>query len=661
MKKIFTLLMLIAFTGILSASALKPEEPSNFTGKAVKNPDASYSVKLSLNAPVKEYSYDDNPADLEYIDKITITRSCYDLGESNVLVTEFEDPTPGMLYEHEDKNVQKGYTYYYYAVACVDNVNSYQATIYGIYVGIKPKAPSINLSVDEDGMPPVKVNITAPAESTGGDPIAGTMTITVSRTFDGGTPVVKTFENVAPGNPVEYDDEIETLSKNYVYKVKATTEDGISDEVSKSIYVGRDLPSAPKDIKAEAGTDGSVNITWTAPTDGINQGSFLTPVFYKVTRDNDGKVIVEKSEECHATDPCDDLDAPTSLSYSVYAYNSDGGNQNKATGRSNSIIAGPAAGLPFHEGFAAPGYYGGPEMLWSYPDYTWEFTKYYDYNYGIQPYKGAYDDGMAVAYYYSSADPSEEYPMTSCSINFSSALHPVISFFFHPVDCDNQLRIESVTDGETTVAGTLDINKDFDPSFTANDEDPTSGWIKAHVALPSLAGKSMSSIKLVAVGAADPKRNAHVYIDEIDIDDYPYAQPEATVDNAAQTVTLTWSDPSTESRQAQGYTVYVDGKAVHETTATSYIYQGETGKTYKMYVATHYDGYTTHTPEAAQLGVSIDSTSAITAVTLGEGEASVELYNLQGMRVSNPTAGSILIRRATLTDGTVRNNKIIIH
>lgn len=662
MKKLFTLFLFGIFAGILGAYAIRPDEPKDFKGTVVKNADGSYSVNLTVTAPTKELNYYSDPADLEYIDKLTITRSCYDLNESYVPVTEFDDPAPGAVLTFEDKGVQVGYTYYYYANASIEDETSYSATIYGLYIGIKPAKPAITLTIGDDGMPPVGVAVTAPDKTADGSDLTEAMTITVSRTIGySGTPVVKTFENVAPGAPIAYDDnDITELSTTYYYKVQASTPDGISDEVQSSIYVGRDLPGAPSAVTAALNAEGGVVLTWEAPSRGIMGGAFLTPVLYKVTRLTDNKVIAEGIEECTATDPCTDLTAPANLTYSVYAYNADGGNESRAIERSNSVVAGPAAALPFHEGFNGPGYSGGPEQLWSYEGYSWDFSKYNVWSTGLQPYGGAYEDGMAYAYFSVYTDPSKEYPLTSCALDFSNALHPVATFHYSPADCDNLLRIESVIGDEVTELHTQAFSDGFGPDFVIDEDDPLSGWVKVYVPLQDLAGYASANIRFVAVGAADVDRNASVYIDEIEIDDYPYAQANADVDNDAATVSLTWQDPSTASKQAEGYTVYVDGEPVHHTTDLSYTHQGEAGKTYKMYVAAHYGDYVAHAPEAAHLEVTVGTTSGLSAITLGEGESSVEFFNLQGIRVDNPVSGSVLIRRATLTDGSVRNAKVVI-
>ncbi|MBP5315647.1 MAG: hypothetical protein J6Y87_07255, partial [Muribaculaceae bacterium] len=53
-------------------------------------------------------------------------------------------------------------------------------------------------------------------------------------------------------------------------------------------------------------------------------------------------------------------------------------------------------------------------------------------------------------------------------------------------------------------------------------------------------------------------------------------------------------------------------------------------------------------------------TVSVESVGSNAAEVSATYYNLQGVRIDNPSAGQIYIRVATLSDGTVRTSKVVV-
>lgn len=506
MKKAILLFLSILFAGLSCIWAQNPEEPTEFTATSVSDGQGGYKVVLSAKTPTQfRYSGPDIPADTQV--KMAFTRSNSSLGEYNIEIST-QNVAPGTVVTCEDKSVQKGQSYTYYCYAYVDDKDSWGATVYGVYIGIKPATPSITATVGDDGMPPVIITATAPLKTEAGDDLTGTMTmkiVTSGESYSDPDIVLTTFENVTPGETKTYEFTPEELSRTYSLGVIVETADGISEKGQTSIYVGRDLPSAPANVTAVKNEDGTVTISWVAPTSGLRGGTFLTPLYYDVTR-NDGTVIATKTEETSAVDSCEDLDKPTLVSYSVKVYNDDGGDASRP---SEPIVAGPVATLPFYESFSTPnGYYMKPDNLWEYDNYDWEFTDY-TYYYDIEPVLGE-NDGMAECYfttYY--GDSFERKPLTTCELSFKDVEEPVLTFYYAPLEnAVNTIAVEVIKGEEITPVASFNLG-DYDGEM----------WNLATVSLQNFAGEDVVKISIVPIGGEDITKNEYVYIDEIRIED----------------------------------------------------------------------------------------------------------------------------------------------
>ncbi len=80
-------------------------------------------------------------------------------------------------------------------------------------------------------------------------------------------------------------------SGNYDIEVTASNAAGEGPSVKTSLWIGDDLPTAPKNVTASKG-DNKVTVSWTAPST-TSHGGFLNQAAlrYKVTRFPDMKVV----------------------------------------------------------------------------------------------------------------------------------------------------------------------------------------------------------------------------------------------------------------------------------------------------------------------------------------------------------------------------------
>ncbi len=170
------------------------------------------------------------------------------------------------------------------------------------------------------------VTWTAPAE-TGGSPITG---YTVTSSPPGGTPVVSGTMATVPAL---------TNGTPYTFTVVATNAAGDSaPSAPSSAVTPRTTPGAPTAVSATAG-DGSVAVTWTAPTD--NGGSPITK--YTVTSSPENKTAVTPDGST-LTATVSGLTNGTAYTFTVVATNAAGDGSPSAA--STSATPQTPAGVP---------------------------------------------------------------------------------------------------------------------------------------------------------------------------------------------------------------------------------------------------------------------------------------------------------------------------
>ncbi|MCH5221216.1 MAG: fibronectin type III domain-containing protein [Muribaculaceae bacterium] len=672
MKKFFTLLLLCSL-GAFAASALIPDEPTNVEGTILKADDGSFYAHITGNAPTRGRE-GWNYSDLEENVNIKITATYYD--EDRVYhdldqIALIEDVEPGAAFEYDVNDLTKGYEYNFNVYAVNEDGESWGAYIYNLYCGFKPAIPTIKTELSGDNLEVVTLTIVTPTAYTNEIEIEEDLTVKITHVvgYSYDQDVVKTFEDVTPGETLTVQHEVSSdeLSKNHTYFVVASTEEGTSERAQTYVFVGYDIPGTPAEATAEVNADGSVTVTWEAPEEGTNKGQLRQPIYYDVVR-SDNKVIAEKTTELSVVDPADDFTAQTEVYYTVSAYNNDG-KAEYSRRTTDRVIVGPASKLPFADSFSTHTeswgyYYYYPNKLWSYPN--WYLTDKELYT-GISAvnYVAGDDgdvevpDGMIYApfttYNYWGDYVPQTYVLTSGMLNFEEAVYPVASLYYVPLVGANTFDVV-YNEGETTTTVA---------SFEVGEgavEDGEPNWVRIFVPLTDLVGKNNVTFGIKTYEAEEMEDNCDgLYIDEILIDDYPYVDaPTATVENETKVVTITWEDPSTATQTVDHYEVIVNGETVAEDlTETSYEFDGVEGETYEIAVVAVYEDGEIETPASETVSVTVKST-ALSNISLSDNEASVELFNLQGIRIENPAAGTTVIRRATLTDGSVTTAKVVV-
>ncbi len=210
------------------------------------------------------------------------------------------------------------------------------------YVDDAPFKPTELSATFERGSLTGTVDFTMPAVSLSGASLSGTLGYTVklngadaaSGTAEAGTPVSAAVTAPASGN--------------YDIEVTASNAAGEGPSVKTSLWIGDDLPTAPKNVTASKG-DNKVTVSWTAPST-TSHGGFLNQAAlrYKVTRFPDMKVVADDLAALSVTDA--NLGVPIkSYWYEVTALS---GTQKGGAATSNNVVFGTHYEVPYFEDFA---------------------------------------------------------------------------------------------------------------------------------------------------------------------------------------------------------------------------------------------------------------------------------------------------------------------
>ena len=158
-----------------------------------------------------------------------------------------------------------------------------------------------------------------------------------------GDVLIKEFVDATPGAAMTYTDTEVPENGLYEYSVVAINSVGTGKSAVASDWVGRDVPAAVTQLGIARNEDGSVTLTWDAPTQGANMGYFdASTLRYKITRMPDGEVLNEAVTDNEYTDAS--IEKIDTYYYVVQAINDDGEGE---SARSAEMFVGNTASFPY--------------------------------------------------------------------------------------------------------------------------------------------------------------------------------------------------------------------------------------------------------------------------------------------------------------------------
>lgn len=655
----FTVLMAAVSMTAISAMAVRPGEPTNFSMTFDIN-GGNPVMRGQITAPTHDGSYS-NPQELTTIDKIYIVRGNYTLGESDEPVYTILNPVPGQTYTFVDEceePLQIGYDYSYTARAVVGAEEGYGAYC-SAYYGIKPAAPTVSVATEVNGALPLTVTMTAPTQDNKGNELTVPLTkLSIYHFISYGNEVLEhEIANPVPGQTYTYQNSVAEEGSIYRYRVYAECAYGKSEYGGEEAYVGADKPAAPTNFTATV-SNGQVVLTWTAPTTGRNNG-WIDPAAtrYRISRFMGGEELqlIDNADGTTFTDACEDLTRVTKMYYTITPYNASG-NGDPAT--SAEVVAGPPAILPFVENFnnqVSSGWYVNyaAENMWTSEKTGWasDWTvTSYDYS---SPYNGGVDtdefstDGM-LKYNGAYADPGYSEWYRSSDINLSDASYPVVSLYYGAMTKYAGLEVSLVYGDNQIILADFSVN-DILPT-TGDDGQPEAMWVKKILPVEDLNGLTLAGLQ-VRAHMDEGNDFANVLVDKIVVDDYPYvATPTAATEGAS--TTITWEPANNGRLTADAYEVTVNDAEPVRTENTSYTFATTQGNAYNVGVRAIYGDI----PSKNVMMSFVAGATGIDAITVDGSR--VEYFTFDGLRVARPTAGMILIRRTTDANGHVTNAKV---
>lgn len=276
--------------------------------------------------------FDNSTGDLYYL-------PCSDYGSTSLYKV---NPTTGISQSVAWFNQGNHFTGLYIPYLTADN-------------GAAPaRVSGLDAQADLNGAMKDTIKWVTPSKTWAGDDLANLQTVKIYRKNAGyaTTELTKTADLIAnsqllatvPATEKEtamsWVDENPTDGINTYYVLAANDKgNGVIDSIR--CYMGIDVPGAVGNIMLEKNGTG-VNISWTAPEKGANNGYIGTEgLSYKITRLPDNVVVAENVTDTKYTD--NTLGEQQSYSYTVQAVNAKGAG---AIATSNPIMAGAALKTP---------------------------------------------------------------------------------------------------------------------------------------------------------------------------------------------------------------------------------------------------------------------------------------------------------------------------
>ena len=462
-----------------SAAVIFPASVSDFQAAYNK---AEGNVTVSFKAPTLTHATlgEVNGQPLESITRIELSRQ---IGNSDYsLIKTFENPAPGEEISYADTDLAVGGEYYYRAVVYVENCCDYGMFLDNpVMVGQVPVDVNDLVATCDGGVAPVFLKFTAPTKDNKGNDLEEITKIYV-QTYNNSRYIwedLDEIENVTPGQKVVYTDNTVSTGQTARYRVIVGGTAGNSYGTEVSVFVGLDTPLSPSNVVATVNDNGTITVTWEAPTEGVNGGYIdVDNLVYTVLRGNgysdyDATVVKEGLNTTEFTDETE-FTEETIVKYFVKANNKGLVGNSRA---SNTVAVGPAAALPFVENFDVKntrGYVTAEHSTWTTTssDGTgyWEYAEMaYLADGQVTPVEGGI--GLAYVYYGPYTTYERDDYLTSGNINVENVTSAELVFWsYGSPDYNSSLAAEVAYDKSDEFTEIVKMSNEYDVA--------DAGWIK---------------------------------------------------------------------------------------------------------------------------------------------------------------------------------------
>ena len=551
-----------------------------------------------------------------------------DLKTTVVPRTEVRNDTPAHNFALIKVDSDGDYSFGFHVLSDVDQWWLYLDNISieeGPLLGTPNAVTGLQLKAGEKGTLSTTISFTAPTADVENQTLADLSGIKV--VLEGELIATLTPQ---PGEKVTYTDLTAQQGMNH-YTIIPFNSNGDGLETIDSVYVGVDIPKAPRNVRLKKVNDKPV-ISWEAPTEGIN-GGYVNPdeVFYYIVRSDNAEVANRYKGLTITDDNLDLAGEQAFISYAVYAQNIAGISEEEYA-LSNEACFGTPFELPFHESFAGVETEMGP---WTF-DYIEGEPWLQIVDAGTYPNcKPQDEDGGLVSF--EPENEGESAILYSSNISLVGAEKPQLSFWYYnnPGSFDKisaRVRIDDDPDKDDELA-----------YINMSNDSGKEGWTNVTCDLSKYIGHRIQlAFKFIC------NSDYYIHIDNISVSGLRKDLPLIT-DLAAtlqgNTVSLTWSEPKDEQGLSFiGYNVYRDGQLLNtDEPLIDPMYDDQLdatdSKTHIYQVTVVYsEGETTYSNAVDQFGHG----TGIQGILAGKDGLR---YNLGGQRIATPKRGTYILGR----------------
>ena len=209
------------------------------------------------------------------------------------------------------------------------------------------KAENLGFTIDANGENSVTVSWTNPTTTWNRKELTNLSSVNIYRDKHEGAPIATIDATGKEGSNMSYTDNGATQGIHKYYII-AVNEKGEGVERYVEAFVGHDVPGKVNDLRVAAKDNGkSVEITWTAPSAGANEGWFDKTITYDIERLPDHKTMATGISATAYTDA--NIPESQFYSYTITPSTSDGRGEPCT---SEGILAGGSLKVPFSTEFA---------------------------------------------------------------------------------------------------------------------------------------------------------------------------------------------------------------------------------------------------------------------------------------------------------------------
>lgn len=367
---------------------------------------------------------------------------------------------------------------------------------------------------------------------------------------------------VAPGERCSWTDSRAQQGEN-TYRVAAYNGDTKGTEASVSVYAGYDTPLPITAAKLTETDTNIVNLSWTAPTKGV-QGATLnqSELTYRVLANN-GDIVADGIKETSLTDTRYSGSGVQRMVY--YQIQALYGPSTSDAFLTDFIVIGPDYPTPFRESFSEGGLDKTPWTLSTLAGNIsgcWELAAS-----SSMPSATPQDNDKGMAIFKGNNVPAGvSARMTSPKMDLFSANHPVVSFWVYIPGGDVREKLQlQITHNDNVFTPLLDI-----------DLNGEAGWKQFKVEVPRIHCAESTMIAFVATSSGYGKNicidnitvadDSSLITSDIDLQAVDITLPETFMPGEAKQIIVTIYNNGRQPVDNYTVTLFCDGNPVRSTT-----------------------------------------------------------------------------------------------